>query len=105
MSLYFARMNPEHIERAFEIEAAGYPADEAATLDGLRFRAFNTATEARNLMYCIFMVGCKEANLFFVGAYLSSNTAASDLIGFVCGTCCKGYVCFQAHDGLLTPFA
>jgi hypothetical protein len=40
--LKFAAMVPEHIDRAYAIESASYPADEAASLEGLRFRESNS---------------------------------------------------------------
>ena len=35
----FARVLPSHVEAAFALEAASYPADEAATLENLQLRA------------------------------------------------------------------
>ena len=50
------------IPRCFELEQAGYPEDEAATLDGLKFRQANAPLH--------FLVACN----------------GEKIIGFVCGT-------------------
>jgi predicted PhzF superfamily epimerase YddE/YHI9/GNAT superfamily N-acetyltransferase len=69
--MHFALLAAEHVDRAFEIEAASYPADEAATHGGLITRQ-------------------RIAGDFFLGMYKSVASNAADLVGFVCGTCCKG---------------
>ncbi|CAG8511627.1 7347_t:CDS:2 [Paraglomus occultum] len=60
----FRTINASEIDRAFQIESHGYPPDEAATLDILKYR-YNHAPS------------------LFLGAYLS---ASDYLIGFVVGT-------------------
>lgn len=72
--LRFAPVQADEIDGAFAIEAASYPADEAATLDGLRMRQ-------------------RVAGSFFLGCYYGDgvpDVGSGALIGFVCGTCCAG---------------
>lgn len=68
MSVVYRELTPEEIPRAFEIEAASYPADEAASLDSLRYRH-------------------THASGAFLGLFLDGS-----LQGFVCGTIIKGQV-------------
>jgi predicted PhzF superfamily epimerase YddE/YHI9/GNAT superfamily N-acetyltransferase len=70
-AVYFELVAAAHIDRAFEIESEGYPADEAATHEGLVTRQ-------------------RDAGQFFLGMYTSEQHNAADLVGFVCGTCCQG---------------
>ena len=70
--LRFGPVQEDEIGRAFEIEAASYPADEAATHDGLCMRQ-------------------RVAGQYFLGCYAAAvDGSAEELIGFVCGTCCAG---------------
>ncbi|KAH7338303.1 acyl-CoA N-acyltransferase [Rhizoctonia solani] len=59
--LFFDLVRPEEIDAAYELEAAGYPADEAASLDALRYRQ-------------------SVAPDYFLGAYISTPRS---LIGFI----------------------
>ncbi|KAM0786802.1 hypothetical protein ACM66B_002235 [Microbotryomycetes sp. NB124-2] len=59
----FRLVSAEEIDRAYELETAGYPADEAATLESLQLRQY-------------------RAPELFLGAYDGSH----GLVGFVCGT-------------------
>ncbi|CAE6427849.1 unnamed protein product [Rhizoctonia solani] len=62
--LFFDRVSPEDMGDAHELEKAGYPADEAASLDALRYRQ-------------------SVAPDFFLGAYLPTPRA---LVGFIVAT-------------------
>jgi ribosomal protein S18 acetylase RimI-like enzyme len=68
---------------AFELECAGYPADEAATYDKLVYRQ-------------------KHAPELFLGAYIPLDTNdRGKLIGFVVGTQCRGTLSHESmsdHD-------
>ena len=58
----FMRVAEPHLERAYAIESAGYPEDEAATKEKLLLRI-------------------RDAPQYFYGAF-----EGSQLLGFVCGT-------------------
>ncbi|BGP57837.1 hypothetical protein JCM8202_002492 [Rhodotorula sphaerocarpa] len=67
-------LRPEDIDRAYEIETAGFPEDEAASIDALRYRQAN-------------------AGEYFLGAYETAQDAApasasdrGQLVGYVCAT-------------------
>ncbi|KAK4057497.1 hypothetical protein OIO90_001566 [Microbotryomycetes sp. JL221] len=60
------QLNPEDVDRAYQLESAGYPADEAATLDALRSRQ-------------------QVASHLFYGAY-DDEEDHSLLVGFICAT-------------------
>ncbi|GAA5840450.1 hypothetical protein JCM3766R1_000292 [Sporobolomyces carnicolor] len=62
MTLAFAPLAKEHVQRAYELESASYPEDEAASLASLQYRQEN-------------------AHEFFLGAYESNQ-----LVGFICST-------------------
>ena len=62
----YARVPASDLDAAYAIEAAGYPADEAATREKLDFRL-------------------KHAGDYFWGAYSEHGA----LLGFVCGTLTK----------------
>ncbi|BGP51237.1 hypothetical protein JCM10450v2_007166 [Rhodotorula kratochvilovae] len=66
MDLEFALVQQDDIPRAFEIETAGFPEDEAASLESLRTRQ-------------------RDAGDFFLGAY--TRSPARQLVGYVCATC------------------
>ncbi|KAG8711207.1 hypothetical protein FRC11_003406, partial [Ceratobasidium sp. 423] len=63
--LFFDLVRPDEIDAAHELEAAGYPADEAASLDAYRQSV---------------------APDFFLGAYVPTSTSPRTLIGFIVST-------------------
>ncbi|GAA5877707.1 hypothetical protein JCM8547_003803 [Rhodosporidiobolus lusitaniae] len=63
MPVEYKLVTAQDIPRAYEIETAGYPPDEAASLSSLETRQ-------------------RDASLFFLGAYSPSST----LVGFICAT-------------------
>ncbi|KZO90657.1 acyl-CoA N-acyltransferase [Calocera viscosa TUFC12733] len=68
--IYFTLLPEEYIDDAYELEVQGYPADEAATLEALRYRH-------------------SHAPSLFLGAFLAPHTSPSSkpvLLGFVCST-------------------
>ncbi|CAE6527153.1 unnamed protein product [Rhizoctonia solani] len=66
--LFFDLVRSDEVEAAHELEAAGYPADEAASLDALRYRQ-------------------SVAPDFFLGAYIPTCAPAPRaLIGFIVST-------------------
>ncbi|CAE7193666.1 unnamed protein product [Symbiodinium necroappetens] len=67
-ALAFRRVRKEDLEACASLEAASYPADEAASPENLALRQ-------------------RVANDFFWGAFEKSN---GSLVGFVCGTCAAG---------------
>jgi PhzF family phenazine biosynthesis protein len=83
--LEFGSIQAADIERCFEIEAASYPEDEAATLESLSYRQ-------------------AKAPHAYRGAWLSSSddehTPIRTLIGFVCSTQC---ITFE-HDSMTTHY-
>ncbi|CAE6347655.1 unnamed protein product [Rhizoctonia solani] len=62
--LFFDLVRPDEIEAAYDLESAGYPADEAASLDALRYRQ-------------------SVAPDFFLGAYVPTPRS---LVGFIVAT-------------------
>jgi uncharacterized protein YciI/ribosomal protein S18 acetylase RimI-like enzyme len=83
--LSYRSPTPEDIPRCFEIESASYPADEAATLEGLKYRQANA------------------------GDYFQLCTIHEDseetIVGFVCSTRCHDFteesMSTHHHDGKL----
>ncbi|CAE6487995.1 unnamed protein product [Rhizoctonia solani] len=66
--LFFDLVRPEEIDEVYELEVAGYPADEAASRDALRYRQ-------------------SVAPKYFLGAYLPTCvTTPRSLIGFIVAT-------------------
>ncbi|KDQ09289.1 hypothetical protein BOTBODRAFT_37197 [Botryobasidium botryosum FD-172 SS1] len=66
--LFYDLVRPEEVQRAFEIESLGYPIDEAATLDALRYRQ-------------------EHAPRLFLGAYIPIDaTSDRKLVAFVVST-------------------
>ncbi|GAA6049173.1 hypothetical protein JCM3770_003291 [Rhodotorula araucariae] len=81
MHLEFALVQADDIPRAFDLETAGFPDDEAASLDALRTRQ-------------------RTAGDFFLGAY--TRSPARQLVGYVCATCTASptltHEAMSAHD-------
>ncbi|SCV69357.1 BQ2448_2377 [Microbotryum intermedium] len=63
IDLEFRPVPAEHVDKAFELESTGFPADEAASLEMLRYRQ-------------------RVAGPLFLGAY----TPDGELVGFACAT-------------------
>ncbi|GAA5962874.1 hypothetical protein JCM3765_005900 [Sporobolomyces pararoseus] len=64
MSTKYAPLAKEHVQKAYELETASYPEDEAASLDSLRYRQ-------------------EHASDYFLGAYQEPD---EELVGFICST-------------------
>ncbi|TFY57296.1 hypothetical protein EVJ58_g7112 [Rhodofomes roseus] len=67
MSIFYDSLQEDEVEEAYNIEAAGYPPDEAASLDALKYRQ----THVPDL---------------FLGAYIAGVGIGRKLIGYVCAT-------------------
>ncbi|KZT54271.1 acyl-CoA N-acyltransferase [Calocera cornea HHB12733] len=66
--IYFALLPQEYIDDAYELEVQGYPADEAASLESLRYRQ-------------------AHAPALFLGAFLAPSPQSKPvLLAFACGT-------------------
>ncbi|KZT25593.1 Mss4-like protein [Neolentinus lepideus HHB14362 ss-1] len=66
-NVLFDLVKPEEIEDAYKIEVAGYPEDEAASLEAFRYRQIN-------------------ASDLFYGAFVPKDAGGRELIGYVCST-------------------
>ncbi|GAA5900121.1 uncharacterized protein JCM6883_006094 [Sporobolomyces salmoneus] len=64
MTICYAPLAKEHVQRAYELESASYPSDEAASLASLEYRQ-------------------EHASNYFLGAYQSED---DQLVGFICST-------------------
>ncbi|TFK47365.1 acyl-CoA N-acyltransferase [Heliocybe sulcata] len=66
-AVYYDLVKADELEYAHQIETAGYPADEAASLDAFRYRQ-------------------KNAPDLFYGAFLPKQGEGRTLLGYVCST-------------------
>ena len=83
-ALRFQRVPIYDLIRAYELEKAAFPADEAASLDQLRQRI-------------------TEAKAFFWGAYDVDREAGPLLEGFICGTLTNARILTQRSMNEHTP--
>ena len=68
-STFFAPVQPDQLDRIHSLEAASYPADEAATYEKLKFRIQSAS------------------NVFMVALQCSDGQSDPLVVGYVCGTC------------------
>ncbi|GIL68425.1 hypothetical protein Vafri_21706 [Volvox africanus] len=81
-SIFFAPVQPEQLNRIYDLEASSYPDDEAATREKLDFRIQHAP------------------NLFMVAMQCRDGGEGPLVVGYVCGTCTSaGHL---SHESMAT---
>ena len=109
--IIFRAVQPTDIPRCHQIEAAGYPEDEAAFKSTLQYRQHHAA----NFFRCAFLIGDSgnpgtgspggttgtNSSISYQGRSMNpAATLKGTIIGFVCATRCKAFTAesMKTHD-------
>ena len=91
IKLHFGPVTLDHLDRIHALESAGYPEDEAASYQNLKYRIQNANGTIAN-GYC---AHCLRSHLLtcnfviidlFLGAYTDASETPASLIGYTCST-------------------
>lgn len=89
--LSYRSPTPRDISRCFAIESASYPADEAASLEGLQYRQ----QHAGDYFQLCVMIGENNSD-----SSTTDSTAVETIVGFICSTRCNEFTeeSMSTHD-------